>query len=78
MAYKPTGYASAAPYLVVRDANRTLAFVEALVGAQRLRVTPRENSQGIAHAEARIDDTVIPGKTTHSRLGAPCASPGTK
>lgn len=59
MAYKPAGYTSTAPYLIVRDANRTLAFVEAVFGAQRLRVIPRENGQGIAHAEARIDDTVI-------------------
>lgn len=59
MAYKPAGYTSAALYLIVRDANRTLAFVEAVSHAKRLRVIPGEHGKGISHAEARIDDTVV-------------------
>jgi uncharacterized glyoxalase superfamily protein PhnB len=47
------------PYLLVRDAETTLRFVEAVFGATRLRVHLRENGLGIAHAEARIDDSVI-------------------
>lgn len=44
---------------MVRDAERTLQFLEAVFAAERLRVYPREDEPGIAHAEARIDDTVI-------------------
>jgi PhnB protein len=58
MSWKPEGYTSAAPYLVVRDAEATLAFLEAVFGAARLRVVPRPDG-GIMHAEARIDDTVV-------------------
>lgn len=44
---------------MVRDADATLRFVETVFGATRLRVHYRENGQGIEHAEARIDDSVI-------------------
>ncbi len=59
MSYKPDGYNSASPYLVVRDANATLGFLEAAFGATRLRVIPGEGGKGIMHAEALVDDTVI-------------------
>ena len=58
MSWKPEGYTSAAPYLMVRDAEATLALLEAVFGAARLRVIPRPGG-GIMHAEARIDDTVV-------------------
>jgi len=57
--WKPVSYTSVSPYLLVRDAEKTLRFVEAVFGATRLRVHLRENGLGIAHAEARIDDSVI-------------------
>jgi uncharacterized glyoxalase superfamily protein PhnB len=59
MKWKPVSYTSVSPYLLVRDAEKTLRFVEAVFGATRLRVHLRENGLGIAHAEARIDDSVI-------------------
>lgn len=58
MPWKPDGYSSVSPYLHVRDAERTLAFAQAVFGAERLRVIPREGG-GIMHAEARIDDSVV-------------------
>ncbi|MGB7244129.1 MAG: VOC family protein [Sulfitobacter sp.] len=58
MSYKPDGYTSVAPYLIVRDAEASLAFVETVFQAVRLRVIPRDTG-GIMHAEARIDDTVV-------------------
>ncbi|MBV0892769.1 VOC family protein [Paracoccus sp. Z118] len=58
MAWKPDGYTSVSPYLYVRDAERTLAFLQAVFGAERLRVIPRPGG-GVMHAEARIDDTVV-------------------
>lgn len=57
--YKPKGYSSAAPYLIVKDARVTLDFPKSVFHASELRVIPRENDQGIVHAEARNDDTVI-------------------
>lgn len=58
MAYKPDGYTSVAPYLLVRDARATLAFVATVFDAERLRVIERDDGS-IMHAEARIDDTVV-------------------
>lgn len=59
MPWKPDGYSSASPYLIVRDAEATLRFIEAVFSATRLRVHLRDEAPGVDHAEARIDDTVI-------------------
>ena len=59
MSYKPQAYTSAAPYLMIRDARAMLDFLHEVFGAEALRVMPRAEGQGIMHAEARIDDTVI-------------------
>ncbi|MEM9522973.1 MAG: VOC family protein [Pseudomonadota bacterium] len=56
--WKPAGYSSASPYLLVAEAERTLTFLEEVFGAVRLRVRSRE-AGGIEHAEAKIDDTVV-------------------
>jgi uncharacterized glyoxalase superfamily protein PhnB len=58
MAYKPETYTSVAPYLVVDDARRTLAFLVAVFEAERLRVIEAPDGR-IRHAEVRIDDTVV-------------------
>lgn len=57
--WKPAGYSTASAYLIVRDARQTLAFMEAVFGAKRLRLFEREDGAGVAHAEAQIDDSVI-------------------
>ncbi|MEP5728743.1 MAG: VOC family protein [Sulfitobacter sp.] len=59
MAYKPEGYTSVAPYLLVQDAQRTMRFLENAFSAERLRVIARKDGQGIMHCETQIDDTVI-------------------
>lgn len=59
MAWKPERYSTASPYLMVRNAELTLKFLEAVFNAERLRVHNRKDGPGIAHAEVRIDDTVI-------------------
>ena len=59
MTWKPVGYPSASPYLLVRDAERTLVFLERVFGATRLRVMPSADGRGINHAEARLDDSVV-------------------
>ena len=58
MNYKPSGYTSVAPYLIVEDAEHTLNFVKAVFKAEQLRVI-RNDDGSIMHGEARIDDTVI-------------------
>lgn len=57
MRYKPDGYTSLAPYLVVPDPEAVLRFCEAVFGAERLRV--ERDAERIVHAECRIDDTVL-------------------
>jgi uncharacterized glyoxalase superfamily protein PhnB len=58
MAYKPSGYTSVAPYLIVTDAEAALHFIEQTFAGQRLLITPREDGHNM-HAEIRIDDTVV-------------------
>lgn len=57
-AYKPEGYTSVAPYLMVENAARTVDFLLRTFGAAELRRIP-DGSGGIMHAEVRIDDTVV-------------------
>ncbi len=56
--YKPAGYTSVSPYLIVDGAGDTIDFLVRVFGAVELRRFPRETG-GIMHAEVRIDDTVI-------------------
>lgn len=58
MSYKPAGHTSAAPYLIVEDVDALLAFVHAVFGATPIFLHRRDDG-AIAHAEFRIDDTVI-------------------
>lgn len=55
MTWKPAAYPSVSPYLLVRDAEATLAFLSTVFGAGRLRVIHRADGS-VMHAEARIDD----------------------
>ncbi|MGQ0698318.1 MAG: VOC family protein [Panacagrimonas sp.] len=57
-AYKPDRYTSVAPYLIVDGAARTIDFLVAVFGAERLRRYPGDDGK-LAHAEVRIDDTVV-------------------
>ncbi len=56
--WKPEGYNSASPYLIVSDAKATLVFLRAAFDAEPLRVYARPDGT-LKHAEARIDDTVV-------------------
>lgn len=58
MSWKPDGYTDLAPYLLVKDAEATLAFCEAAFNATRLRVIAGDDG-GVMHAECRIGDTVL-------------------
>jgi PhnB protein len=56
--YKPAGYTSVAPYLIVDGAHRTIEFMQQVFDAVELRRFPAEGDK-IMHAEVRIDDTVL-------------------
>jgi PhnB protein len=62
MDYKPQGYTSVAPYLIVDGARATIDFlvrVRVLVlDAQPLRQHARDGGK-LAHGEVRIGDTVV-------------------
>jgi len=56
--FKPSGHNSLSPYLIVDDAQATLAFVEAVFDAKP-ELVHRGEDGSIAHAEIRIDDTIL-------------------
>lgn len=57
--YKPAGYASVSPYLIVDGARRTIDFLKTAFGAVELRAIPGAEPGTLMHAEVRIDDTVV-------------------
>lgn len=56
--YKPDGYTSVAPYLIVEGAAKTIDFLVRGLGATEIRRFPSEDGR-VMHAEVRIDDTVV-------------------
>lgn len=56
--YKPAGYASVSPYMVVEDSPSLIDFLKVVFDAEPLRRAEHEDGT-IMHAEVRIDDTVV-------------------
>jgi PhnB protein len=56
--YKPEGYNSVSPYLVVNGAAATIKFLVEVFNAVELRQIPDDEGK-LTHAEVRIDDTVV-------------------
>lgn len=56
--FKPDGYTSVAPYLLVHGAQGTIDFLKQVFGAEQLRTYAAEDGR-VMHAEVRIDDTVV-------------------
>jgi PhnB protein len=56
--YKPEGYNSVSPYLVVSGADATIKFLVEVFSAVELRRISNDEGK-ITHAEVRIDDTVV-------------------
>jgi PhnB protein len=56
--YKPKGYSTVSPYLVVNGADATIAFLVEVFSAVELRRFPNDEGK-LIHAEVRIDDTVV-------------------
>ena len=59
MPFKPDGYTSVSPYLIVRDARKTLAFMQAVFGAGRLRVMRATTAKASCTPRRRIDDSIV-------------------
>ncbi|XFA71968.1 VOC family protein [Thermosynechococcaceae cyanobacterium Okahandja] len=58
MTYKPDGYNTASPYLIVTDADATIRFLAAVFDAKEIRRFPDENGR-LMHSEVRLGDTVV-------------------
>jgi len=56
--FKPDGYNSVSPYLIVSGAAGTIDFLEAAFGAKRLRQHTDEGGR-LMHGEVMLDDTVV-------------------
>jgi PhnB protein len=56
--YKPQGYSTVSPYLIVAGASRTIDFLVHVFDAVELRRFP-DTTGKLMHAEVRIDDTVV-------------------
>lgn len=56
--WKPDGYSTVSPYLIVNDAPEVIRFLQVAFGATRLRHYDMPDGS-IMHAEVRIDDTVV-------------------
>ena len=57
-AFKPSGYNSVSPYLVVSDADATIDFLRQAFDAVEIRRFAGPDGT-VAHAEVRLDDTVL-------------------
>lgn len=58
MTFKPAQYSTVSPYLIVSDAEATLAFLQNVFGGVELRRMPDDEGR-ILHSEVRLDDSVI-------------------
>jgi PhnB protein len=56
--FKPDGYTSVSPYLIVTDAARVIDFLVAVFDAKEIRRFPGKTGK-LMHAELRLDDTVV-------------------
>lgn len=56
--YKPKGYTTVSPYLIVSGASGTIDFLKRVFDAAELRRFPNEAGD-VMHAEIRIGDTVV-------------------
>jgi PhnB protein len=56
--YKPQGYSTVSPYLIVDGASDTIDFLQSVFDAIALRRMPSDAGR-IMHAEVRIDDTIV-------------------
>jgi PhnB protein len=58
VSFKPAGYSTVSPYLLVEHADETIAFLVAVFDAVEMSRVLRDDGK-IMHAEIRIDDSII-------------------
>ncbi|MBE9140045.1 hypothetical protein IQ254_23080 [Nodosilinea sp. LEGE 07088] len=58
MNYKPDGYPSVSPYLIVSGASETIQFLAQAFGAKEICRFPDDTGK-LMHSEVRLDDGVI-------------------
>lgn len=58
MPFKPDGYTTVSPYLIVSGASKTIDFLTRAFDATEIRRFPDERGR-ITHSEVRIGDTVV-------------------
>jgi PhnB protein len=56
--YKPAGWSTVSPYLIVNGAAATIEFLKRVFDAMEVRKIPGESGR-IMHAEVRIEDSII-------------------
>ncbi len=56
--FKPAGYSTVSPYLIVDGAAENIEFLKTVFEAQEIRRFPGEGGR-IMHAEMRLEDSVI-------------------
>lgn len=56
--FVPTGYNTVMPYIIVKDAEKFMAFMKEVFGATEKMSVPAENG-GIMHAEVMIGESCI-------------------
>jgi len=56
--YKPAGWSTVSPYLIVNGAAATIEFLKNVFDAVEVRRIPGQSSR-IMHAEVRIEDSII-------------------
>ncbi len=71
--FKPEGYSTVTPYLVVEDAGRQIEFLQQAFGAKEIERTTTPDGR-IRHAEMRVYDCVIMlGQSSAEMNALPCA-----
>jgi PhnB protein len=56
--FKPTGYSTVSPYLIVDGAQRTIDFLVKVFDAELLRQFP-DGAGRLLHSEVKIGDTIV-------------------
>ena len=56
--FKPEGYNSVSPYMIVKDADRMIQLLEDIFYAKQVRRFDRPDGK-IMHAEMKLDDSII-------------------
>lgn len=72
VSWKPDGYTSVAPYLIVDGAGRTIEFLQRAFDAAEVRRFPALDGR-VLHAEVRIGDTIVMIADANANWPAPGA-----